>query len=161
LKSKFTSRTSWREKLERPQEARLVKVPPKMSRFGKGMMLIPTPSLVNGLLRKVPRGKLVTVGAIREKLARDHEADVTCPLTTGIFVRIVAEAAEEDRGQNKKRITPYWRVVRDDGSLNPKFPGGIDQQTRYLRAEGFSVVKSGREQPAVKDFEQRLFRFDL
>jgi 6-O-methylguanine DNA methyltransferase-like protein len=161
LKSKFTSRTSWREKLERPQEARLVKVPPKMSRFGKGMMLIPTPSLVNGLLRKVPRGKLVTVGTIREKLARDHEADVTCPLTTGIFVRIVAEAAEEDRGQNKKRITPYWRVVRDDGSLNPKFPGGIDQQTRYLRAEGFSVVKSGRKQPAVKDFEQRLFRFDL
>ena len=161
MKSKFTSRTSWREKLERPQEARLVKVPPKMSRFGKGMMLIPTPSLVNGLLRKVPRGKLVTVGAIREKLARDHEADVTCPLTTGIFVRIVAEAAEEDRGQNKKRITPYWRVVRDDGSLNPKFPGGIDQQTRYLRAEGFSVVKSGRKQPAVKDFEQRLFRFDL
>lgn len=161
MKSKFTSRTSWREKLERPQEARLVKVPPKMSRFGKGMMLIPTPSLVNGLLRKVPRGKLVTVGTIREKLARDHEADVTCPLTTGIFVRIVAEAAEEDRGQNKKRITPYWRVVRDDGSLNPKFPGGIDQQTRYLRAEGFSVVKSGRKQPAVKDFEQRLFRFDL
>ena len=161
MKSKFTSRTSWREKLERPQEARLVKVPPKMSRFGKGMMLIPTPSLVNGLLRKVPRGKLVTVGTIREKLARDHEADVTCPLTTGIFVRIVAEAAEEDRGQNKKGITPYWRVVRDDGSLNPKFPGGIDQQTRYLRAEGFSVVKSGRKQPAVKDFEQRLFRFDL
>ena len=161
MKSKFTSRTSWREKLERPQEARLVKVPPKMSRFGRGMMLIPTPSLVNGLLRKVPKGKLVTVGTIREKLARDHEADVTCPLTTGIFVRIVAEAAEEDRGQNKKRITPYWRVVRDDGSLNPKFPGGIDQQTRYLRAEGFSVVKSGRKQPAVKDFEQRLFRFDL
>ena len=161
MKSKFTSRTSWREKLERPQEARLVKVPPKMSRFGRGMMLIPTPSLVNGLLRKVPKGKLVTVGTIREKLARDHEADVTCPLTTGIFVRIVAEAAEEDRGRNKKRITPYWRVVRDDGSLNPKFPGGIDQQTRYLRAEGFSVVKSGRKQPAVKDFEQRLFRFDL
>ena len=161
MKSKFTSRTSWREKLERPQEARLVKVPPKMSRFGRGMMLIPTPSLVNGLLRKVPKGKLVTVGTIREKLARDHEADVTCPLTTGIFVRIVAEAAEEDRGQNKKRITPYWRVVRDDGSLNPKFPGGINRQTRYLRAEGFSIVKSGKKQPAVKDFEQRLFSFDL
>jgi len=161
LKSRFSSRISWREKLERPQEAKLVKVPPKMSRFGKGMMLIPTPSLVNGLLRKVPKGKLITVGAIREKLARDHGADVTCPLTTGIFVRIVAEAAEEDRGQNKKRITPYWRVVRDDGSLNPKFPGGVDQQTRYLRSEGFAIVKSGKKQPAVKDFEQRLFRFDL
>jgi alkylated DNA nucleotide flippase Atl1 len=155
------SRTSWREKLERPQEAKIVKVPPRMSRFGKGMMLIPTPLLVNELLRKIPKGRLVTVGTIRHKLACDHNADVTCPLTTGIFVRIVAEAAEEDRAQNKKRITPYWRVVRDDGSLNPKFPGGAAQQTRYLRSEGFAIVKSGKKLPAVKDFERRLFKFDL
>jgi hypothetical protein len=161
LKSKFKSRSSWREKLERPQEAKLVRVPPKMARFGKGMMLIPTPSLVDELLRKIPKGRLVTVGTIRQKLACDHDADVTCPLTTGIFVRIVAEAAEEDRAQNKKRITPYWRVVRDDGSLNPKFPGGVGQQTSNLRAEGFAIVKSGKKLPSVKDFEQRLFKFDL
>ena len=54
------SRTSWREKLEK-QEPRLVDVSPKMSRFGKGTMLIPTPLLVDGLIRKVPKGKLITV----------------------------------------------------------------------------------------------------
>lgn len=66
-------------------------------------------------------------------------ADVTCPLTSGIFVRIVAEAAEEDRRNGKKRITPYWRVVKDDGSLKDKFPGGAKAQAKLLRAEGHAI----------------------
>ena len=158
MNSTFKSRTSWREKLEKPQEPKLVKVPPKMTRFGKGMMLIPTPLLVDGVVRRVPKGKLITVGRIREKLSRDHKANVTCPLTTGIFLRIVAEAAEEDRAQGVKRVSPYWRVVRDDGGLNPKFPGGVTQQARYLRTEGFVVVRNGSKPPVVKDFERRLFK---
>ena len=158
MNSTFKSRTSWREKLEKPQEPKLVKVPPKMTRFGKGMMLIPTPLLVDGVVRRVPKGKLITVGRIREKLAKDHKANVTCPLTTGIFLRIVAEAAEEDRAQGVKRVSPYWRVVRDDGGLNPKFPGGVAQQARDLRAEGFVVVRNGSKPPVVKDFERRLFK---
>jgi len=156
MKNKFMSRIPWREKMDRPQEPKLVAVPPKMSRFGKGMMLIPTPKLVDAVIRKVPRGKLITVGAIRKKLAAEHGADVTCPLTTGIFIRIAAEAAEEARAQGAKRITPYWRVVRDNGELNPKFPGGVSQQTRYLRAEGFAFVRDSKT-PIVKEFEDRQF----
>ena len=158
MKSKFKSRKSWRERLEKPREAKLVKVPPKMSRFGTGMMLIPTPKVVNDLIRKVPKGKLLTVGEMRRKLAADFAADVTCPLTTGIFVRIAAEAAEEDRLNNRQKVTPYWRVIKNDGSLNPKFPGGVAQQTRYLRSEGFLVSPNGRKPPIVKEFERKLFK---
>jgi hypothetical protein len=158
LKSKFKSRTSWREKLEKPQEAKLVKVPPKMSRFGSGMMLIPTPGLVDDLIGTVPKGKLLTIGELRRKLATDFAADVTCPLTTGIFVRIAAETAEEDRLNGRRKVTPYWRVIKDDGSLNPKFPGGIAQQARYLRSEGFNVTPNGKKPPTVKEFERKLFR---
>src|SRR5207249_6272560 len=71
----FKSKTAWREKLQRPQEPKLVSVPPKMARFGKGKMLIPTPKLVDEIISKVPKGKLVTVGEIRAKLAHDHGAD--------------------------------------------------------------------------------------
>jgi len=149
------SKVSWREKLEKPQQPKVVKVPPKMSRFGKGTMLVPTPGLVDELIRRVPKGSLVTVGELRRKLAADFAADVTCPLTTGIFVRIAAEVAEEDRANGRRQITPYWRVVKDDGSLNPKFPGGEQLQTRWLRAEGFTVVRKGNR-AAVKDFEGRL-----
>lgn len=158
MKSKFTSRTRWREKLEKPQEPKVVAIPPKMSRFGKGTMLIPTPKLVDTLVRKVPKGKLITVGELRRKLAADFAADVTCPLTTGIFVRIAAEAAEEDRASGRQRITPYWRIVKDDGSLNPKFPGGVEQQGRYLRAEGFNTVRSGKKPPVVREYEQKLHK---
>src|ERR1700694_3352483 len=131
LKSKFNSRIPWREKLEKPQQPKVVKIPPSMARFGKGTMLIPTPKLVDALLRQVPQGKLVTVGENSTRLARDFAADVTCPLTTGIFVRIVAEAAEEDRAGGRQRITPYWRGIKDDGRLNPKFPGGGRQKGRF------------------------------
>src|SRR5690349_10181227 len=158
MTGKFISRTRWREKLEKEQEAKVVKIPPKMSRFGKGTMLIPTPKLVDDLLRKVRKGKLVTGSELRRRLAADFAADVTCPLTTGIFLRIAAEAAEEDRANGRKRITPYWRVVKDDGSLNPKLPGGVTQQTRTLRAEGFEVSTSGKS-PRLRNFEDRLIKF--
>ena len=156
MKSKFTSRTRWREKLEKPQQPKIVNVPPKMSRFGDGTMLIPTPKLVDDLIRMVPKGKLVTVGELRRKLSKDFGTDVTCPLTTGIFVRIAAEAAEEDRANGKKRITAYWRVVKDDGRLNPKFPGGVAQQSSCLRTEGFKVIRDGKKPPMVYDFQARL-----
>lgn len=155
MKTKFVSRVPWREKLEKPQQPKLVEVPPKMSQFGKGTMLVPTPKLVDELIRRIPKGKLVTVGELRRKLAADFAADVTCPLTTGIFVRIAAEAAEEDRANGRRRITPYWRVVKEDGSLNPKYPGGEQLQTRWLRSEGFSIIRKGKR-PVVKDFEKSL-----
>ena len=119
------TRKSWREKIENGQQPKLVPVPAKMARFGKGMMLVPTPKLVEELVRRIPKGKLVTVAEIRRKLAADFAADVTCPLTTGIFIRIVAEAAEEERSRSGKRVTPYWRIVRNEGDLISKFPGGL------------------------------------
>lgn len=155
MTTRLTSRTSWRSKLEKPQEAKVVAIPPKMTRFGSGQMLIPTPKLVDDLVRKIPKGKLATVSELRRKLAREFKADVTCPLTTGIFLRIAAEAAEEDRAQGQKRITPYWRVVKDDGALNPKFPGGEEQQARLLRSEGFATTRRGKR-ILVKDFEQAM-----
>ncbi|HEY8204119.1 MAG TPA: MGMT family protein [Pyrinomonadaceae bacterium] len=124
-------------------------------------MLIPTPKLIDELVRKIPKGKLATVSELRRKLATDFEADVTCPLTTGIFLRIVAEAAEEDRVNGRTRITPYWRVVKDDGALNPKFPGGVAQQRRSLKAEGFDVVMNGKKPPRLTNFERRLIKFSL
>ena len=156
--AKLTSRIPWRMKLEKPsvQLPKIVRVPPKWRKqYGTGTMLIAHPLEVDALIRKVPRGKLVTVARLRECLARKHRTSTTCPLTTGIFVRIVAEVAEEDRRAGKTRFTPYWRVVRDDGSLNEKFPGGVKQQARRLRAEGFALDGGKR----VPDFNRRLIRF--
>lgn len=158
MAKKFTSRTSWRAKLEKEQPAKLVDIPPKMTkRFGTGKMLIPKPLDVDALIRKVKPGKLVVQSQIRETLARNFQADVTCPITTGIFVRIAAEAAEEDLQRGEKQITPYWRVIRDDGSLDEKFPGGVKAQSARLKKEGHRIQPSeGRKPLKVKDFQKYM-----
>ena len=161
MSQRFTSRTSWREKLERTDHSKIVEIPALMAkRLGPGTMLIPKPLDVDALIRKTKKGKLVTVSEIRSRLARDNNVDAACPLTTGIFIRIAAEAAEEDLRNGRKRVAPYWRVIKDDGSLNEKFPGGVRAQSRRLKEEGHSISPGkGKKPPSVKDFETALTRF--
>ena len=72
-------------------------------------------------------------------------------------MRIAAEAAAEDRASGKARITPYWRIVRDDGSLLEKNPGGVASLVELLKAEGHRLIPGqGKKPPRVKNFERRL-----
>jgi alkylated DNA nucleotide flippase Atl1 len=143
------TKTSWRAKLHKPMSPKLVPVPEGMTmRLGRGMMLIPTALEVDAMIRKIPRGQVSSLSQIRRRLAQWHNIDVTCPLITGILLRIVAEAAEEDRASGRQDITPYWRVVREDGGLNEKFPGGAIAQARRLMEEGHAVVND-KVQPVV------------
>lgn len=160
MAQRLSSRKSWQEKLHNQDHSKIVEIPPSMAkRLGTGTMLIPKPLDVDALIRKTRKGKLVTVSEIRSRLARDNGVDITCPLTTGIFVRIVAEAAEEALRNGKKQVTPYWRVIRDDGSLNEKFPGGVKAQARRLKEEGHSVSPGkGNRPPRLADFEKSLVR---
>jgi len=153
-------KTTWREKLEKQDHSKIVEIPERMSnRFGHGTMLIPRPLEVDSLIRRVRKGKLVRPAEIRQRLAVNNGADVTCPLTTGIFIRIAAEAAEEDRKNGKKNVTPYWRVIRDDGTLYEKFPGGVRLQAQRLTEEGHRVEPGTRGRPPrVADFEKRLIK---
>lgn len=147
------TRKSWREKLERSHDLPKVVDDPR----GRGKMLVPRPLDVDALIRKVKKGKLVTQAQIRERLAKDFHVDHACPITTGIFIRIAAEAAEEDLREGKKQITPYWRMIKTDGSLNEKFPGGTKAQAAHLRKEGHGIQPSeGKKPPRVKNFEKSL-----
>lgn len=127
--------------------------------LGSGTMLIPKPLDVDAVIRKTKKGQLITSAEIRSKLARDNRVDTVCPITTGIFVRIAAEAAAEDLQNGKNRITPYWRVLTSDGRLNEKFPGGAREQARRLRSEGHTIERgTGKKPPKVKDFQSSLIK---
>ncbi len=154
----FKSKTSWREKLEKVSDHKIVNIPPRMQkRFGKGKMLIPKPFDIDALIKKVRKGKLVTQSQLREKLANDFKVDSTCPITTGIFLRIISEASQEDSGNGKRILTPYWRVVGNDGSLNDKFPGGAEAQADKLKSERQTIVKSKNGKLLlVSEFEKKL-----
>jgi hypothetical protein len=146
------TQVSPREKMNRPAKA--VDIPAAIRKhFGQGKMLIPCPLDVDALVHTVTRGRLVTQSELRRKLAEANRADVTCPITTAIFVRISAEAAEEDLRLGKQKVTPYWRVVRHDGTLNEK----LSQQAKRLREEGY-VVEQGprRNTMRVKNYRELL-----
>jgi hypothetical protein len=159
---KLAAGKSWQDKLQRehPNHGKLVPVPERWrKRYGKGKLLIPRPLEIDALIRGVRKGRLVTQSQLREELAQRAGAVATCPLTTGIFLRIVAEAAAEEVTEGKKRVTPYWRVIKDDGGLNPKFPGGVRAQATRLRAEGFKIQPAkGKQPPRVEDFTASLIR---
>ena len=106
----------------------------------------------------MPPGKVITVGAMREYLARQNGADFTDPITAGIFVSIAAWASH----QRTENLTPYWRTLKAGGELNPKYPGGIEAQRQKLEAEGHTVLQKGRKNIIyfVKDYQEVLFSLD-
>ena len=151
------TRKSCREKLA--DDKGLPKVGPvegKMStRWGTGTMVIPAPREVDALMKRVPRGRVTTINELRAALARKHQADFACPITTGIFSWIAAHAAAEDAAAGRKRITPYWRTLKTGGELNPKYPGGDPGLKRLLRAEGHRFVQRG-QRTFLRDWESRI-----
>jgi hypothetical protein len=148
---------SWREKLADSKGLpKTGRIEGKMStRWGTGTMVIPAPVEVDEIMRKVPKGKLTTINEIRAALARKHNVDVGCPITTGIFAWIAAHAADEAAADGAKRVTPYWRTLKSGGELNPKYPGGVPRLKKLLLGEGHRVVQK-RKRFFVENFQERL-----
>ena len=133
---------SWRDKVNQHVEPEIKQAPELWEKkFGGPKMLISSPAAIEKIVNELPYGALLTVPQLREALAVAYNADFSCPLTTGIFLRMVAEANEEDASLGKTQIAPYWRVVGEKGELNPKFPGGLENQANRLEAEGHEVVR--------------------
>ncbi len=125
---------------------KVVKISGKLAkRWGKGTLAIPAPLEVNEIMKKIPKGKLITINEIRAIIAKKHKATISCPITCGIFASISAQAAEEERKMGKKEITPWWRTLKSDGTLNEKYPGGIENQKKLLEKEGHKVIKKGKK----------------
>jgi hypothetical protein len=139
-------RKTWADKLADSKD--FPKVCPidqtRSKRWGIGTFVIPAPIEVDGLMRRVPAGKLTTIDELRKTLARRHGATIACPITTGIFAWIAAHAAAEARAKKVKDTTPFWRTLKTGGELNPKYPGGISALRQKLRAEGHKVMQKGK-----------------
>lgn len=126
-----------------------------IKKYGGERMYFAPPVTYDEIMRTVPYGKVITVGDIRDYLAKKNEADFTDPITAGIFVSIVAWASYQ-RGADE---TPYWRTLKANGELNPKYPGGVEAQKERLKAEGHTVIQKGRKNIKyyVKDYVKSLY----
>jgi alkylated DNA nucleotide flippase Atl1 len=122
-------------------------------------MVVSTPKEVNGIMREVPEGKLVTLDEIRQFLAKKYSTTIACPISTAIFINISARAAEEMAGFGEQNITPYWRTLKTGGFLNDKYPGGIEAQKAKLEEEGFKVTQT-KKGYFVENYQEYLFNLE-
>lgn len=125
-------------------------------RWGGKTMAIPSPLDVFNFMSQVPKGKVTTIPEIRKAIARKYNADIGCPLTTGIFASISARASEENNEPNRLPKLAYWRTLKANGELNEKFPNGLDFLVEKLASEGIEIVRKGKK-AKVKNFEKYLF----
>lgn len=140
----------YREKIENAKPIQIETIEQALSAtYPPGRMVIANPHWVEDYVKTIPEGQVRTVEDLRKSLAQRAEVDYACPMTTGIFLRIVAEAAYHEQQNNMPVTAPWWRVVANDGSMNPKLPGGGETQLKLLLAEGHHLAPGRYKKPRI------------
>ena len=118
---------SWKEKLNVDRSFVVKRLDKNFSDMKVGEnMLIATPKIIDEYINQIPKGIDINIKTLRKDIALTYNADTTCPVTTGIFLRIVSEAAYEDLLNGEKNITPFWRVVDHESKTASKLACGIN-----------------------------------
>lgn len=125
-------------------------IPETMIRFFgcSGKMVRPSVETLKKVLRKVKKGKLVTLGQIQEKLATDFGVERACPASTTKALQKIA---------NESSPLAYWRVIKKNGELIGKCPDGVEGQAILLKKEGFNISHN-KNKPIVENYERSLHR---
>jgi hypothetical protein len=98
-------------------------------------LFIASPALLEARLRTIPPGQTRTILSLREDLAREHGAAATCPTSTAIYLRIVAERALEDHEAGRE-AAPFWRLIAPETPLARKLSCGPDFIRHQRALEG-------------------------
>ena len=103
---------TWAEKLS-DAKAKLPEAHTFFCDKSKQQFVVPAVAEVEGLMRRVRKGKLITMKQMADLLREKHRVDVCCPMTTGIFAWILAHAAHDAEQAGRKRVVENfsYRVV--------------------------------------------------
>ena len=126
---------SWDEKYRSAKPPHVTVLAKPFAGVGAGQALfIASPPLLDARIRAIPPGRTLDPVAMRADLARENGAVATCPTSTAIFLRIVAERALERLAEDP---TPFWRVIAPESPLARKLSCGPDfiRHRRALEAQ--------------------------
>jgi ABC-type uncharacterized transport system ATPase subunit len=129
---------TWLDKLNETKEPKIKRIDIDFADIPAGSnMLIATPKIIDKYFQEIGVGKRIDTKTLRKDLAIAHNADYTCPVTAGIFLRIVAEANYEklQQGKHVKEITPFWRVIEPKSVLAKKLTFGQDFLLQQIEKE--------------------------
>ena len=134
----MTKKKSWLDKLNENKEPKIKRIEIDFADIPAGStMFIATPKLIDQYIKEIGIGKRIDIKTLRKDLAIEHNADYTCPVTTGIFLRIVAEANYEKLQSGKPigEITPFWRVIEPKSALAKKLTFGQEFILKQIEKE--------------------------
>lgn len=85
-------------------------------------LFVGTPQILQTYIRKIPCGETRTIQRLRREIARANRCAAMCPVSTAIFLRILAEAAWDDlnAGKGVRDVTPFWRVIEPGSAIAKK-----------------------------------------
>jgi hypothetical protein len=130
---------SWMEKLAtgKPHEVKPAPIDIAGMKAGE-IMLVPSPRIVDDFIRSIPYGAAMDIPTLRKRLAAQYGAAVTCPITMGFQLRIVAEAACEAHAQGRAlaEITPVWRVLDEAAPTTQRLGSAAEFILRQRAREG-------------------------
>jgi hypothetical protein len=91
-------------------------------------MLISSPGDIAAYVAKIPQGETRTMDRLPNELSRKAGANAMCPVTTAIYLRVVAEVALRDLEDGKPldQVVPFWRVVLPGSKIAQKLSCGPD-----------------------------------
>jgi hypothetical protein len=129
--------TPWLKKMPITRAAKVVILEKAFAGTPAGAkLLIATPAIFAKYLMEIPKGEGRSIVRVRNELARRHRAQATCPVTTAIFLRIVAESAMEllNNGAKLDAVAPFWRVIEPDSTIAKKLKCD-SEWLRHVRVE--------------------------
>ena len=132
---------TWQEKFNSTKKPTVKTIDKRFADLSEGTkMFIASPKLIDDYINEIPEGVSVNLKTMRLDLALEHQADNSCPVTTGIFLRIVSEVATEKFNKTNKtdNITPFWRVVDSRMPIAKKLSCGLDFIKTQREKEGIS-----------------------
>jgi hypothetical protein len=105
-------------------------------------LFVATPGLLADRVLAIPAGETLEVRTLRDALARAHGADASCPVTTALFLRIVAEAAWDDLrdGTPPEQVIPFWRVIDPASPVAARLRCGPDWIRDRRKAEAAAAA---------------------
>ena len=134
----MATKKTWLDKLNEHKESKIKRIDIDFADISAGSnMFIATPQLIDAYIQEIGIAKHIDLKTLRKDLAIEHNADATCPVTTGIFLRIVAEANYEklQQGKSIEEITPFWRVIEPNSSLAKKLTFGQNFLLQQIEKE--------------------------
>jgi hypothetical protein len=126
LKSKRKA-TDWRRRFGSAKTPHVVILPSDFAGVKAGStMLISSPGEIASYIASIPQGQQRTIARMRSDLARRAGVDAMCPVTTAIYLRVVAEVALEDleSGKDLTEVVPFWRLLSPSDKVTARLSCG-------------------------------------